>query len=91
MTSRNKELAKFFCGVEAFHALMHAYFWYTRTTLRVVGIKESPKWHIGAAVGHALAAVALGVYAWRDVQPRQEYAGSTEPDIFQTAAAEEIR
>ena len=64
-TSSMKEIAKFACGVEAFHAFIHTYFWYSGTTLNVFGVKESPTWHKRAAVGNALVLAALGIYAWR--------------------------
>lgn len=64
MTNRKKEIAKFFCGVEAFHAVMHGYFWQSGKTINAFGVKENPDWHKAGAVGHAVIAVALGVYAW---------------------------
>lgn len=41
MTIHSKEAAKFLCGVEAFHALMHTVLWYGRTTLHIGPIKEN--------------------------------------------------
>lgn len=67
MTNRKKEIAKFICGVEAFHACIHTYFWLSGTRLNVFGVKENPNWHLAAAAGNAAAAIILGVYAWGDV------------------------
>lgn len=51
MTNRRKEIAKLVCGVEAFHALSHAYFWYTGTTLKVGPLRETPAVHKAGAIG----------------------------------------
>lgn len=64
MTDRKKEIAKFACGVEAFHAFTHTYFWLSGTKLNVLGVRETSKWHLGAALGNAVVSLALGVYAW---------------------------
>ena len=66
MSNGGKAIAKFACGVEAFHAFTHAYFWYSGKTLNAFGVRETPTWHRRAAIGNALVALALGVYAWRD-------------------------
>lgn len=63
---RSKEFAKFACGAEAFHALIHAYFWVSGTTVSVLGIRESPKWHQRAAIGNAVVSLVFGLYAWSD-------------------------
>lgn len=63
--SRLKEIAKFACGAEAFHAFIHTYFWLSGTTLHVFGITETPTVHMWGAIVNAVIAVALGVYAWR--------------------------
>lgn len=59
-----KEIAKFASGAEAFHALIHAVFGLSGTTLTVFGMKETPKWHKKAALGNAFVAVLLALYAW---------------------------
>lgn len=64
MTNRKKEIAKFMCCAEAFHALMHTYFWLSGKTIKAFGLKQTPALHKAGAVGHAVAAVALGIYAW---------------------------
>lgn len=79
MKSSPKEIAKFVCGFEAFHASVHAYFWCSGTTLRVLGVDESPTWHKRAAVGNALVSIALGLYAWRDTRAMDGDAARREP------------
>ena len=64
MSNRKKEIAKFVCGAEAFHAFVHACFWLSGTTLKLVGIKENPKFHRAGAIGNAVVAVIAGIYAW---------------------------
>lgn len=64
MTNRKKEIAKFFCGAEAFHAILHTYFWFSGKTIKAFGLRETPSMHQVGAVGNAIAAVALGIYAW---------------------------
>ena len=39
---RLKEVAKFVCGVEAYHAVVHAYLWFSGTSLPVFGITTTP-------------------------------------------------
>ncbi|MCE9561336.1 MAG: hypothetical protein K8U57_04720 [Planctomycetes bacterium] len=64
--NRWKEIAKFLCGAEAFHAFVHAAFWYSGTTLTVFGIiTETPTTHMWGAIANAAIALILGVYAWR--------------------------
>jgi len=62
--SRLKEIAKFACGAEAFHAFVHAYFWFSDTTLTVFGITQTPTLNLAGAIVNAIIAIALGVYAW---------------------------
>lgn len=62
--SRSREIAKFACGAEAFHALVHAYFWLSGTTLQAFGISETPTWHLWGAIGNGVVALVLGFYAW---------------------------
>jgi len=64
MTNRRKEIAKFFCGVEAFHALVHTVLWLSGTTLTVFGIAATPTWSIVGVIVNAVIAIALGFYAW---------------------------
>lgn len=61
----SKEVAKFASGVEAFHAFIHGFFWLSRTNLQVFGIRETRKWHIAGTALNAIAALLLGLYAWR--------------------------
>lgn len=64
MTKR-KEIAKFFCGVEAFHAFAHAALWLSGTTITVFGMEIKPNWHIASVAINAAVALILGIYAWR--------------------------
>lgn len=66
MTNRKKEIAKFFAGFEAFHAVVHAYLWVTGTTLMVFGIATTPTLNAVSAVVNAAIALVLGIYAWRN-------------------------
>lgn len=77
MSDRGKEIAKFACGAAAFHALVHAYFWYSGTTLRVGPLRETPSMHKAGTVGNAALSLVLGYYAWgRDrTTPRDASAG----------------
>lgn len=63
--TRSKEFAKFFCGFETFHALMHGYLWGSGTTLTVMGIQMSAVWNLTGLLLNAAIAVALGLWAWR--------------------------
>lgn len=62
--SRLKEIAKFACGAETFHAFVHGYFWLTGATVKLFGIVETPSLHMWGAIANAAIAVVLGVYAW---------------------------
>lgn len=70
MTNRKKEIAKFFCGFEAFHALSAAYFWLSGTTIIAFGITVTPALSMAGTVIHAAISVVLGVYAWRSSTER---------------------
>lgn len=76
-----QEIAKFACGVEAFHAFIHTYFWYSGKSLNAFGVTETPTWHKRAAIANALTALALGVYAWGDrTAAARESAAGAEDD-----------
>lgn len=62
---RWKEVAKFFCGFEAFHALFHAYLWTSATAFTALGFTTTPAWNAMGTFLHLAIAVALGVYGWR--------------------------
>ncbi len=62
--SRLREIAKFVCGAEAFHALVHTVLWFSGTTLTVFGFKETPIVHMSGAIVNALISLALGIYGW---------------------------
>ena len=70
MTNRKKEIAKFVCGAETFHAVVHTYFWFSGTTLIVFGITQTPALNMTGAFVNALIALALGIYAWRPHRAR---------------------
>lgn len=63
--NRWKEIAKFACGAEAFHAFTHTYFWLSGTTLTVFGMTETTTVHMWGAIGNAVISLILGLYAWR--------------------------
>ena len=63
--SRLKEIAKFACGAEAFHAFVHAVLWLSGTTLTVFGITATPAWNSVGLIVNWIIALALGLYAWR--------------------------
>lgn len=63
--SRLKEVAKFACGAEAFHAFLHVALWFSGTTLVVFGFKETPVVHLVGAVVNGVISLLLGLYAWR--------------------------
>lgn len=63
-----REVAKFACGAEAFHAFFHAILWASGTTLTVFDISATPTWNIFGAVVNAIIAMALGFFAWRGLQ-----------------------
>ena len=62
---RLKEIAKFACGAEAFHAFVHAYFWFSGTTLTVFGITQTSTVNFAGAIVNAVISILLGIYAWR--------------------------
>jgi len=69
MSSR-REVAKFACGAEAFHAFVHGLLWVSGTHLTVFGITQTPTWH-GLGVGANTAiALLLGLYAWGSRRPQ---------------------
>ena len=60
-----KELAKFGAGAEAFHTLVHLYFWIGDITFPVFGIQVGSRWNVIGIVVNGSIATALGLYAWR--------------------------
>jgi hypothetical protein len=63
--NRLKEIAKFVCGAEAFHAFIHTYFWLSGTTLHVGWLTENSTVHMWGAIVNAVVSLILGIYAWR--------------------------
>lgn len=60
-----KEVAKFGSGAEAFHALVHLYFWLGDVAFPVFGIQVGSRWNAIGVVVNGIVSVALGLYAWR--------------------------
>lgn len=69
MANRKKEVAKFFCGFETFHAVAHGVMWWTGTTITAFGVTAGPTWQGIGVLINGLTAIALGVYAWRGATP----------------------
>lgn len=63
--NRKKEIAKFACGAEAFHAFVHAVLLFSGATLTVFGITATPSWNIVGVIVNGGIALVLGIYAWR--------------------------
>jgi hypothetical protein len=70
MNSQLREIAKFACGFESFHALFHGYLWTSKTTITVVGLTLSPALNAAATIISGAIAVGLGAYAWR--RPKED-------------------
>lgn len=62
---KSKEVAKFACGAEAFHTIVHAYLWFSGTSLTVFGITQTPTVNLLGVIVNALVSLILGLYAWR--------------------------
>ena len=65
MSTPGKEIAKFVCGFETFHALMHTYLWSSGTVITLLGFEFGPAWNIAGVIINGLIALWLGTYAWR--------------------------
>lgn len=65
MNTRTREIAKFACGFETFHALCDAYIGLSGTPFKMLGIELTPALSFGGAIGNGAIAIWLGVYAWR--------------------------
>ena len=63
-THRKREIAKFVCGAESFHVLMHTVLLISGTTISVFGITFGPTWGVVSVAVNTLVALALGSYAW---------------------------
>ena len=64
MNTPGKEIAKFLCGAEAFHAFVHAVLWLSGTTVSIFGISATPTWSMVSVFVNAAIALVLGLYAW---------------------------
>ncbi len=62
---RLREVAKFACGAEAFHAFYHAVLWLSGTNFTVLGVTQTSTWNFIGVLGNAVISFALGLYAWR--------------------------
>lgn len=71
MNHPKKEIAKFLCGAEAFHAVTHAYLLVSGTQFTVLGITTTPTLNAVSVFVNTAIAFALGIYAWRPQPPRQ--------------------
>lgn len=63
--SLKKEIAKFFCGFEAFHALFHSYLFLSGTTITIFGLTVTSNWNIFSLIFNGILAVILGFYGWK--------------------------
>lgn len=72
---RLKEMAKFACGWEAFHAVFHAYFWVSGFSLTLFGFTATPTVSLFAAALAAVNSALLGLYAWGGSTPRDQGVG----------------
>ena len=63
---KKREIAKFACGAEAFHALAHGVLWLGGAKLTLFGFTVSPGLIAVGLFVNAAIAVALGWYAWRE-------------------------
>ena len=62
--SRKREIAKFACGAEAFHAFAHLVLLMSGTHLSVLGVSLGPIWNVVSITVNTLVALALASYAW---------------------------
>lgn len=60
-----KEIAKFLCGWESLHVVLHIYLLGSNTQLAPLGFAITPALNIAAIAIGTTIALALGIYAWR--------------------------
>jgi hypothetical protein len=58
---RRKEVVKFASGWEAFHAVLHAYLWYSGLTTTILGYTATPAVILVAAPLAGVVSVRLGL------------------------------
>lgn len=63
-----KEIAKFVCGWEAFHALLHVFLLMSGDTLTVFGITTTPTLDIVGVIICGSISLILGLYAWEVIR-----------------------
>jgi hypothetical protein len=73
--SRKREIAKFACGAQTFHALTHAMFWAMGKPVTIAGIRMTPEANGLAAIVNAATAIGLGLYAWPRAVPMLQAPG----------------
>ena len=66
---KRKEAAKFFCGFETFHALVHAYLLLSSTAMTLFGVTTTPTLNMISILLNGAIASVLGVYAWKRPTP----------------------
>jgi uncharacterized membrane protein HdeD (DUF308 family) len=66
---KRKEAAKFLCGFEAFHALVHVYLLLSGTAMTLFGVTTTPTLNMISIVLNGVIAIVLGVYAWKRPTP----------------------
>ena len=59
-----KELAKFFSGWEAFHAVFHFYLFFSATHFEMFGLHLEPTTNLVGGMVGVVAAIALAAYGW---------------------------
>lgn len=64
MADRKREVAKFFCGFEAFHAIFHGHLWLSGTAFTAFGLAATHAWNVTGVVVHGGITFVLGLYAW---------------------------
>ena len=67
-----KEIAKFFCGFEAFHSVFHAYLWLSSTAFTAFGVTATPTHNVIGVVLNGGIALILGLYGWEAWGPRPQ-------------------
>lgn len=63
-TVARTDAAKFFCGFETFHTLLHGYLWLSDTSITFLGITATPTWSMVSVFINAAITIVLAVYAW---------------------------
>jgi len=67
-----KEVAKFLCGFETFHAILHLYLACTGSVLTIFGFSLTTPINSVSAVINTAVAIFLAIYAWKPITARVE-------------------